>query len=95
MGTINVLVPTAEVRTHEIEMVQRPADLNGKTIGFLWNRKPSGNILLKKLEEWLKGEFQLRGTWMGEKALSSSEAPPEVIDEFAARSDLVILAIGD
>jgi hypothetical protein len=47
------------------------------------------------LEEWLKEKFQLRSTWMGEKALSSSEAPPEVIDEFAARSDLVILAIGD
>ena len=92
---INVLVPTAEVKIHEIEMAQRPADLTGKTVGFLWNRKPNGNILLRKLEEWLKGECQLRSTWMGEKALSSSEAPPEVIDEFAAKSDLVILAIGD
>jgi hypothetical protein len=43
-GDINVLVPTAEVRTHEIEMAQRPAALDGKTVRFNWNLSRTGTF---------------------------------------------------
>ncbi len=95
MGTIEVLVPIVEVKVKEIRMAERPSDLNGKALGLLWNQKPNGNLLLKELEERLNGRYRLRGTRMREKALASSEAPSEVIEELSVNSDLVILAIGD
>ena len=95
MRTIDVLVPVANVPMKEIEMAQRPLDIYGKTIGFLWNRKPNGNLLLKHLEKALNKKYHLRGTWTMEKSLSSSQASPEVLEDLSARCDLVILAIGD
>lgn len=95
VGMIEVLVPTAEVRFQEIKMVQRCRDPNGKVIGFLWNRKPNGDLLLNDLVKSLREKYQLHETLMREKALSSSPAPPEVLEELSAKCDLVILAIGD
>lgn len=95
MPKIKVLVPVAEVRTGEAEMVERPQDLSARVIGFLWNHKPNGNLLLKELEELLLKTFRLGGTLIREKTLSSSEAPLEVLDELSLKSDLVILAMGD
>jgi hypothetical protein len=95
MGKIEVFVPTAEVRFQEIKMAKRWRNPNGKVIGFLWNRKPNGDLLLKYLEKSLKETYQLHGTLMGGKTLSSSEASPEILEELSAKCDLVILAIGD
>ncbi len=95
MRRIEVLVPVADVPVKELKMAQRPFDIYGKTIGFLWNRKPNGNLLLKHLEKALNKKYHLQGTWMREKSLSSSQASPEVLEELSARCDLVILAIGD
>ena len=95
MRKIEVLVPTAEVEVGEIGMAKRPGDLRGATVGFFWNRKPNGDLLLKRLEEELVKRLPLHRTLMRQKALSSSEAPPELLDELSARCDLVILAVGD
>jgi hypothetical protein len=95
MNKIEVLVPTAEVRFQEVKMAERWRDPSGKVIGFLWNRKPNGNLLLKYIEKSLKEKYTLRGTLMREKSLSSSEASPEILEELSAKCDLVILAIGD
>ncbi len=95
MRKIKVLVPTAEVRVREIEMARRSNGLRGRTVGFFWNRKPNGDILLKKLEEeWVK-RVQLHRTTMRQKAFSSSGAPPEILDELSAECAFVVLAIGD
>ncbi len=95
MGKIEVLVPTAEVRLQEIKMAKRWGNPHGKVIGFLWNRKPNGDLLLKYLEKSLKEKFQLHGTLIRGKPLSSSGASPEILEELSAKCDLVILAIGD
>jgi hypothetical protein len=95
MNKIDVLVPTVEVRFQEMKMAERWRDPSGKAIGFLWNRKPNGNLLLTYLEKSLKERFPLRGTLMREKSLSSSEASPEILEVLSAKCDLVILAIGD
>jgi hypothetical protein len=95
MEEIEVLVPVSQVEYGEIEMVGRPRDLDGKLIGFLWNHKPNGDLLLKGLEAALRGKFNLSGTLMREKNVASSEAGTEVLEELSAKCDLVILAIGD
>jgi hypothetical protein len=95
MGRIEVLVPVADVTAKEIMMAQRPLDLDGKTIGFLWNRKPNGDLLLRYLEGALKKKYPLHGTWMREKPVSSSQAPSEILEDLSANCDLVILAVGD
>ena len=95
MKEIEVLIPVSQFEYGEIEMVGRPRDLNDKLIGFLWNHKPNGDLLLKGLEAALREKFNLSGTLMREKNVASSEADSEVLEELSAKCDLVILAIGD
>jgi hypothetical protein len=95
MEKIEVLVPVSQVEYGEIEMVGRPRDLDGKFIGFMWNHKPNGDILLKNVEVALREKCNLSGTMMREKSVASSEAGTEVLEELSAKCDLVILAIGD
>jgi len=95
VNTIEVLIPTAEARAKQIRMAERPADLDGKTVGFIWNRKPNGDLLLNHLEKFLKERYSLRDTLMRKKSLASSGASHELLEELSAKCDLVILAIGD
>jgi hypothetical protein len=46
MGQIEVLKPTAEARTTDLPLARRTAELKGKTIGFLNNRKANAGLLL-------------------------------------------------
>ena len=48
---IFVLDPTAPPRELRQDMAVRPSDVRGKTLGFLWNSKPNGDILFGRLEE--------------------------------------------
>ena len=50
-NTIEVLVLTAEANIKKLATNPRVHDLNGKVLGFLWNEKPNGDILLKRLRE--------------------------------------------
>lgn len=95
MRSIKVLVPVAEAKFGQIKMAEMPRDLKGKTIGFIWNHKPNGDLLLQNLERALKERFLLSGTLMKKKELASSGAPSEILDELSAKCDIVILAIGD
>ncbi len=87
MNKIEILVPVAEVRFGEIKMAERTKDLNGKVIGLMWNHKPNGDLLLRKLEEALRGKLELSRVLMKEKPLASSGAPPEVLEELSAHCE--------
>ena len=50
-NTIEVFVPTAEAKIKKLAVNPRIHDLTGKVLGFLWNEKPNGDILLKRLRE--------------------------------------------
>jgi hypothetical protein len=95
MDKIEVLVPVAETRSMEIKMPERPRDLNGKVIGFLWNNKPNGDLLLGNLKEALEKKSRLATTLMEKKSIAASGATPEVLEDLSAQCDLVVLAIGD
>ena len=91
--TIAVLIPTAKPRVKEVSMASRLHDLNDKVVGFLWNGKPNGDILLLRIKEQLSQRFHLAGTnWHQKDAGVPAEA---AIEELTRTSDLVINAIGD
>lgn len=93
--TIKVLDPTTKSTVKEMHVNLPTHDMNGKIVGFLWNHKPNGDILLNRIKEQLSQRFHLAGTiwqhWEG------GTAKPEaaIIDEMASTADIVIVAIGD
>lgn len=93
--TISVLNPTAKATTGQREMAMRPPQLDGKVIGFLWNMKPNGDILLDRLAELLSQRFRLAQVLKRDKPLASSGAPGEVLNELSTKCDVIVNAIGD
>ncbi|MFC1932425.1 hypothetical protein ACFLXU_02180 [Chloroflexota bacterium] len=94
LKTIAVLDPTAKPRVKESPISPRVHDLNGKVIGFLWNDKPNGDILLLRIKEQICKRFRLAGTsW--QHGLVGPTADPAIIQELMHASDMVINAIAD
>ena len=61
MALIEVLNPTAEARAPELPLARRSADLSGKIIGFLNNRKANAGLLLEHVERLLRARFGEHG----------------------------------
>ena len=93
--TIAVLDPTAKPRAKEISTPPRLQDINDKVVGFLWNTKPNGDILLLRIKEQLSQRFRLAGTSWQQKAITAGPAEAAIIEELANTADVVINAIGD
>ncbi len=93
--TIAVLDPTAKPKHPWIPIARRVADLNGKVVGFLWNEKPNGDILLNRIKERLSQKFNLSGTIWHAKETASRPASEVILNDLTSRADLVINAIGD
>lgn len=93
MGQIEVLNPTAEARTTDLPLAQRSAALQGKTIGFLNNRKANAGLLLEKVEEILRARLGQFNRVSGEKN-AAMPAPDEVLTRLA-HCDAAVVAIGD
>lgn len=92
---ITVLDPTAKPRLTEVSMAPRVHNLDGKVVGFLWNQKPNGDLLLQKIRDQLSQKFNLSGTNWHQKSSGAVPAEVTTIEELALTSDLVINAIGD
>ncbi|MFC1928689.1 hypothetical protein ACFLXK_03680 [Chloroflexota bacterium] len=92
---IFVLDPTAKSSFEEASIVPRVNDLNGKVIGFLWNGKPNGDILLRRVKEQLSKRFCLAGTVWQEVLKPVEPAETAAIEELTRTSDLVIIASAD
>jgi hypothetical protein len=93
--TIAVLNPTARPKAKDISSASRIRDLNGKVIGFLWNNKPNGDLLLGSIEKLLLERFQLSGVKWYQKQVLANSADAGIIEELALTSDLVVSAISD
>jgi hypothetical protein len=93
MGLIEVLNPTAEARVSELPLARRLADLRGKTIGFLNNRKANAGLLLERVEEILRARFGEFSVVKGEK--NAAMGAPEAVMARLSHCDVVVTAIGD
>jgi hypothetical protein len=93
--TIAVLDPTAKPKHQIIPIAGRVSDLKGKVLGFLWNEKPNGDILLERIKEKLSQKFNLSDPIWHAKDTASRPATLAVLNDLTSRADLVINAIAD
>ena len=94
-GHITVLNPTAPPRQLRTEMAERPFDLRGKTVGFLWNSKPNGDVLFQRLELLLREKYEIPAALYRRKPTASIPAEPGVIEEMAATVEVAVVGLGD
>ena len=92
---ITVLNPTAPPRELRTEMAERPADLRGKAVGFLWNSKPNGDVLFGRLEQLLREKYEIPAALYRRKPTASIPAEPRVIEELAATVEVAVVGLGD
>ena len=94
-GHITVLNPTAPPRQLRTEMAQRPPDLRGKAVGFLWNSKPNGDVLFQRLEQLLREKYEIPAALYRRKPTASIPAEPRVIEEMAGTVEVAVVGLGD
>jgi len=93
--TIRVLSPAAEARAASLTAPALPADLRGRTVGFLDNTKPNFDRLAGEMAELLRARFGVREVIHRRKANASTPAAPEVLAELAKRCDLIFAGSAD
>jgi hypothetical protein len=93
MGQIEVLSPIAEIRTSERLLARRDGSIQGKTVGFLNNRKANASLLLDHVESLMHercGDFSVL---KGDK--NAALAAPEEVMAGLSTCAVVVVAIGD
>ncbi|MFH1486454.1 MAG: hypothetical protein ABIH46_10310 [Chloroflexota bacterium] len=90
-----LLSPVGEVDVVEHNLAPRLETLNGTVGGFIDNHKVNSDIFLARLQELLKGKHGMKDAVTRMKPLSSTPAPPEIIEEMASRCDFVVHAHAD
>jgi hypothetical protein len=88
-----LLDPTSERSVLQRTRLERPASLQGKTVGLLDISKPRGDVFLNRIEQRLAelGAKVLRF----KKPTFTKPAPVDLRHEIATRCQLVIEALAD
>ena len=94
-GTVVLLNPTAPPRDIEHPMAERLPDMGGKTIGFLWNNKPNGDVLFGRLEALLREKYEIKDAIYGQKPTASVPVSKEVLDKMVDSVDAAVVGLGD
>ncbi len=93
MGQIEVLSPIAEIRTSQRSLARRDGTIQGKTVGFLNNRKANASLLLEHVESLLHERCGDFSALRGDK--NAALAAPEEVMASLATCAVVVVAIGD
>jgi len=94
-SSITILVPTAEPNIKSTPVNARLGDLNHKVVGFLWNEKPNGDVLLTHIRELLSQKYrEVRTTWEQVEGLHIQAEVALEVKRIAA-ADTIIIATGD
>ena len=89
-----VLDPTGERHVAERSRCERPASLEGRTVGLLDISKPRGDVFLDHLEGVLRRRG-VAGVVRYTKPTYTKPAPVDLRHEIATTCDLVIEALAD
>ncbi len=94
-GRIRVLSPVGEVRKDGVTVPALPADLTGRTVGFLDNTKANFDRLVGDMAELLRARFGVRAVIHRKKANASTPASPDLLAELAKQCDVVFAGSAD
>jgi len=87
--------PTGVTETGESSLAPRRRSLNGVVLGLLWNKKSKGDQLLKCVADLLKRDYQIKKVIFQPGPDAGKPTPSALMDELAARCDVVVAAAGD
>ena len=90
-----VFSPVLEQKLDSTPYAPRLSNIDGKTIGCLWNDKPHGDVLLKFVTEFLSKKYKIKQVVHKKKWYTGEPASEEIIEELASQCDAVITATGD
>jgi hypothetical protein len=97
MSTFRVYRPTFDEPAQiegAVALTDRPAGLDGKRIGLLWNSKVNADIYLVRLRELISERHRdVEFVWQA-KPTASRPMEPEVFEALKG-CDLVVTAFGD
>jgi hypothetical protein len=86
---------TGKDTTAGLELAPRRADLTGVTVGLLENGKQNARRFLEDVADILRERYGAGEATLRRKENFAQPAPPELIDQLSAESDLVVIGIGD
>ena len=93
---LKILDPTAGPVSEKLVLAPRFGTLNGLKIGVLWNGRPHGDKVLRKLIELLKEKYTFDVIDFLKKAYIGNIAPQEFFDKLVAdKVDAVFVGVGD
>jgi hypothetical protein len=92
-GTRTILDPTSERTVAERQRLDRPASLEGLTVGLLDISKPRGDVFLDRLEERLVGVGANVKRY--KKPTFTKPAPVDLRHEISVECQVVIEALAD
>lgn len=88
-----ILDPTAERTVATRTLLDRPASLDGRTVGLLDISKPRGNVFLDRLEQRLTESGATVRRYA--KPTFTKPAPVDLRHEIATQCEVVIEALAD
>ncbi|MBI2987027.1 MAG: hypothetical protein HYY45_09695 [Deltaproteobacteria bacterium] len=91
---ITILSPKVNPGDRALRLAPRPADLNGKTIGFLDNGKRNFDVFLERTEQLLQEKFNFNAIYR-RKPHALKAAPAELLQELVEATDVIITGSGD
>ena len=95
MARIRVLSPIGVVAQQSVAVPPLPADLTGRTVGFLDNTKANFDRLTAEMGELLRASHGVAKVLHRRKANASTPAAPELIVELAKECDVVFAGSAD
>ncbi|HEY8450296.1 MAG TPA: hypothetical protein VIL95_07455 [Bacillota bacterium] len=91
---IRLVDPTWQPDRRPFLRPERPASLHGRVVGLLGNGKPNSPVFLAFVGELLRQRYDAQ-VLAFDKAYTTMPAPPELLDEVAARCELAVTGVGD
>ncbi len=95
MARIKVLSPIGTVSVASVAAPPLPADLTGRTVGFIDNNKSNFDRLVGDMGALLTERYGVGRVLHRKKANASTPAPPEILAELAKECDVVFAGSAD
>lgn len=86
--------PTEPRSGNPVNPAARPADLTGKVLGLLDNRKEQADVILRTVADALRERYGVARVVVRHKEHHSKLAPDALLDEMAGEVDIAIAALG-